>query len=302
MASTCSAGRTESEKWNTTPKLSSSLSCCAAPPGVLGGVRPFLAATPTPSKGLRRGTCQRRLPPNNCRIWAAGRVTLDAILYSCQAFRRWSPAHFASQDMRLSKSGGKLTSTARALWAPKMCCRRAIAVTSSTPAGIASPTSVCCRANMPMEPCLLDPSPCHHLFVPMVKPSSNSRSSSSVLCRLFGSTSPENCRVGCQRPPSGTISSWSPSVSPVICLAMLARLACGMPSAMLKNPVKPSLRTFQSAKVFQGADRPFRGCSPSSKTWPSSMGPTTRVSLVKWSSNLLSTGLAQQTSNDWYRM
>mmetsp|Transcript_55623 Transcript_55623/g.180487 ORF Transcript_55623/g.180487 Transcript_55623/m.180487 type:complete len:259 (-) Transcript_55623:43-819(-) len=152
MASTCSAGRTESEKWNTTPKLSSSLSCCAAPPGVLGGVRPFLAATPTPSKGLRRGTCQRRLPPNNCRIWAAGRVTLDAILYSCQAFRRWSPAHFASQDMRLSKSGGKLTSTARALWAPKMCCRRAIAVTSSTPAGIASPTSVCCRANMPMEP------------------------------------------------------------------------------------------------------------------------------------------------------
>mmetsp|Transcript_7323 Transcript_7323/g.20553 ORF Transcript_7323/g.20553 Transcript_7323/m.20553 type:complete len:232 (+) Transcript_7323:934-1629(+) len=164
-------------------------------------------------------------------------------------------------------SSGSWTNIPRACPSPRRCWSKAMTVTSSTPAGMPPSFPPACQgARAPVA---------HQPSLPMALERVPGRTSSSVR----GS-----------RAPSGHPGRPCP-------LTFLGR-----PSAMWRNPVRASLRVDQRASVFHGVDRPFRGCSPASKTCPSRTGPTTRVSLVWWSISFFRTSGAQHTSRDWYSM
>mmetsp|Transcript_123479 Transcript_123479/g.193731 ORF Transcript_123479/g.193731 Transcript_123479/m.193731 type:complete len:206 (-) Transcript_123479:480-1097(-) len=132
--STRTGGRIDSLKCMTVPKCKAFESS------------PAISSSPLLSENLgflmNRGQHgQEGAILNNCLIWAAGRATLDAILRSCQFFRCKSCPQFVFHETSLPISGGKSNNTARACFLPKMCCKSAIAVTSSTPAGISASSS-----------------------------------------------------------------------------------------------------------------------------------------------------------------
>mmetsp|Transcript_42356 Transcript_42356/g.134586 ORF Transcript_42356/g.134586 Transcript_42356/m.134586 type:complete len:314 (-) Transcript_42356:189-1130(-) len=270
--STCQGGRMDSPKCSTEPKCSSGACSWPALPGVPGG-EGTASAPPCGSRGRLRSPHQpwRRL--KSCWICAAGRATLDAILYSCHCLRRSSWPQFARQQTWPSSSGGSRSSTARARPSPSRCCRSAMAVTSSTPAGTSAKTSLLWRWK-----------PSHHSALPMAglpgEPTTP-RSSRSSACSpgwwLQVGDSPVSCRVR-------------------------ASADRGRPSAICRKPVSASFRVDQSASVFQGELRPCSGRTPASKTWPSKAGPTTSVSGARWSISRRSTAGVQRTSRDWKRM
>mmetsp|Transcript_110142 Transcript_110142/g.322260 ORF Transcript_110142/g.322260 Transcript_110142/m.322260 type:complete len:265 (-) Transcript_110142:377-1171(-) len=182
---------------------------------------------------------------------AAGRVTLDSILYLCHFARRSSAPQLADHESSAWSSGGNSKSAARARSCPCKCCNSAIAVTSSTPAGtdFEGAMLLCCRV---------------HQSSPPIGPwRLRSPSLTSGSCGLL-----QPCFLH-SRPMDGGTS--------------------GKPSAMQRKPVSASLRTDQRAKVFQGVVRPFSTRSPALKSCPSKTGPTTSMSSVWWSRSLCNT-------------
>mmetsp|Transcript_19672 Transcript_19672/g.52505 ORF Transcript_19672/g.52505 Transcript_19672/m.52505 type:complete len:277 (+) Transcript_19672:1430-2260(+) len=151
----------------------------------------------------------------NC---SSGLVILVDILYSCHCFRRSSPAQSVSQEMCFCNSCGTSINIACACCLPRRSCSRAIAVTSSTPAG--TTPALCWRIKLfPVE----TSPPDHQSLLPMGAPSESVEGS---------------------------------ACSPLWWVSLCK------PSAILRNPVRASFLTDQRASVFQGADRPFKGCSP----------------------------------------
>mmetsp|Transcript_3775 Transcript_3775/g.9757 ORF Transcript_3775/g.9757 Transcript_3775/m.9757 type:complete len:292 (-) Transcript_3775:189-1064(-) len=196
ICSTSLGGRMDSPQWCTTPKYRLGPSCCSAR---LGPIVKSLSSVSSandllllpnrlcmsglfPLKVLFR--CMRRCL-KSCPIWAAGRDTLEAIFVSCHLRRRSSMPQFAFHETWPNSSSGRSTSTASARCSPRTCCNKAIAVTSSTPAGT-STTSVCWRCKPPPD--------VHQSALPMVGWEVSSSSRSVVICRLkrcavFGSPS-----------------------------------------------------------------------------------------------------------------
>mmetsp|Transcript_9024 Transcript_9024/g.26985 ORF Transcript_9024/g.26985 Transcript_9024/m.26985 type:complete len:211 (-) Transcript_9024:476-1108(-) len=199
----------------------------------------------------------RKRAVNNCLIWAAGRATFDAILYSCHCFLRSSPPQSAFQDT-LPPSEDRSRSFARAPASPRRCCSSAMAVTSSTPAG----TSAAARPASDFVRVTLDS---HHWSVPMA-PAKGAAESSSMYWESPDASRAQYCDRLVSSPPENSRFNWA---------------EFGMPSATERKPVRPNFRVHHNARVFHGVVRPFRGCSPASNVCPSSTGPTTSVSEVK---------------------